>query len=124
MSEKIPNQFEDKESRKLEKIALARELHESNEQFPFPGIHNDVYEKIKMEETEYPGFATPIDELVARCTQEGIKVVLGKNPESGNVFILPAGSDDIENDSLFPRQLLLDAVTSEALQKLIELDTK
>jgi hypothetical protein len=32
-----------------------------------------------------------------------MKVILGKNSESGNVFMLPAQSNDINNDMILPR---------------------
>jgi sugar phosphate isomerase/epimerase len=118
MSELPPNRAEQK---KGEIITLAKELSESSESFPFPGIHPESYAKIKTEEEEYPGCATPIDELLERFANEGMKVVLGAHPESGNVFILPAGSDDIENDNLLPRSLQIDETMDERLKQLIVL---
>lgn len=111
-----------KQEKKREKIAIARELMESKEKFPFSGIVERAYLKIKAEEEEYPGCATPIDTIIERCKNEGIKVVLGAHPESGNVYILPALSNDIENDSLFPKHLLSTNITNEKLKKLISID--
>jgi len=46
-------------------------------------------------------------------------VMLGKNPESGNVYILPRNSDNIEMDSISPRQLQLIEEMDERLKELI-----
>ncbi len=102
-------------------VALAVEIIESREVFPFSGLDSGAYAKIKADEEESPGYATPIDELVKRFEDEGMRVVLGKNPESGNVFILPLQSDDIENDSLFPRHLQISEGMNEKLKELISL---
>lgn len=109
----------EKEQKKGEFIALARELSESHESFPFPGIDQESYAAMKSAEEEFSGYATPIDELIERFENEGIKVSLGEYPESGNVFILPSGSDDIENDSVFPRHLQIDEAMDERLKQLI-----
>ena len=109
--------------KRQEKIALAYELAESRESFPFPGINPDSYERMKADDEEFPGYTTPIDELVKRFQDEGMKVVLGKNPDSGNVFILPQGSNDIESDSIFPRQLRTTDDMDERLSDLILKDS-
>jgi len=121
MIEKSPqNNIENEKDRvKREKIALAKELFESGEIFPFPGLKPGKYEEIKAGEEEFPGFHAPIDELLERFKNEGVKVVLGKFPESGNVFVLPGGSDDIVNDSLFPRHLATDGSIDDRLLSLI-----
>ncbi len=106
-------------SRKKEELELARELSESGEKFPFPGIKSDVYERISADDKEYPGNVTPIDIIIERCKNEGIKVVLGRN---NDVYILPFLSDNIIEDSLLPRHLLHNNVTSENLKKLISFD--
>jgi len=104
------------------KIALARELSEGNETFSFPGITTETYSKIKSLDEEFPGLTTPIDELIRRFESEGIKVVLGETPESGNIYILPSQSNNIEEDGIFPRQLQDDRVTDDRLKKLISMD--
>ena len=109
----------EKERAIMEIIALARELNESKESHPFPGIDAVSYEKLKTDEAEFPGFATPIDELIERFKNEGMKVVLGEHPESGNIFILPAQSNDIENDSIFPKHLQIADSMHEKLRRLI-----
>lgn len=100
-------------------IQLARGLFESQERFPFPGIDPEEYSKAKIAEETYPGYTTPIDELIERFKSEGMKVVLGKHPESGSVFILPAGSEDIEQDSIGPRQLQISEGMDERLKNLV-----
>ncbi|MBI5913337.1 hypothetical protein HY839_02755 [Candidatus Azambacteria bacterium] len=117
MNEAPPDQ-EEKERKKGEIITLARELSESQESFPFPGIESGSYEKLKAADEEFPGFVTPIDELIVRFESEGMKVALGEYPDSGNVFILPSQSNDIEMDSILPRHLRPEA-TDEKLNELI-----
>jgi hypothetical protein len=121
MSEGIPTRSEKEPTKKERIIALALELSEGHEVFPFSSIDPESYSKIKADEEEMPGYATPIDELLERFKREGMKVVLGKNPQSGNVFILPSQSDDIENDSLFPRHIQISEEMNERLKELIAL---
>lgn len=128
MNEKQPNFGERGRERSeiIEKrIALAKELSEQKEKFPFVGIIEEAYIKIKAGEDEFPGFVTPIAQILERCQNEGIKVVVvsGPNAESGNVYIIPSESDDIENNSIFPRHLKVDDTTDERLKKLVELDS-
>ena len=104
------------------KRALVSEIRESQEYFSFPGIDPESYRKMKSVDDEFSGLTTPVDELIKRFNVEGIKVVLGKNPDGCNVFVLPLGSDDIEHDSISPKQLNLDNVTSQKLKELIMLD--
>ncbi|MFZ3043516.1 MAG: hypothetical protein WA058_00160 [Minisyncoccia bacterium] len=90
MSEGMPTRSEKEPTRKEKIIALAMELYESGEVFPFTGIDFESYSRMKSGEEEDPGYTTPIDEIIERLKNEGMKVVLGKNPQSGNVFVLPA----------------------------------
>ncbi len=121
MSEDIPTHSEKEPTRKEKIIALALELHERNEIFPFTGIDSESYAKMKIAEadTEYTDPTTPIDERIERFKNEGMKVVLGKNPQSENVYVLPAGSFDIEIDGISPRQLQLTDEMNEKLKELI-----
>lgn len=105
-------------------LALAEKLQQKQEGFSFSGIDPDSYSKIKADEEKYPGYTTPIDELILRFQTQGIKVALGKNPKSGNVFILPLDSNDIESDSIAPRQLKITADMDEELMKLVMNDRK
>ncbi len=88
-----------------EYIACARELSERKEKFTFPGLNPEYYVQLKSSEVDFPGFTTPIDELIAQLQTSGMKVVSGPNPDSGNIYILPFDSTDISMDSLFPRHL-------------------
>ena len=119
MSEGIPTHSEKEPTRKEKIILLAAELFESNETFPFSGIDPESYSKMKAVEEEDPGYTTPIDEIIERFKNEGIKVVLGKNPQSGNVYVLPAESTNIEMDSISPRQLQINEGMNEKLRELI-----
>lgn len=102
---------------KADYIDLAIELIQHPEAFIFRGIVNSAYAEIKA--TEDPQYATPIDILIERFSRHGMKVVLGKNPQSGNVFILPGDSTGIEMDSLFPRHLQIHDDMDPKLKKLI-----
>jgi|SRR3989344_1834683 len=122
MSEGSPKSLEG--MTKLEYILLAEELSRQVKGFPFPGISREARDKIKAGEEEDPGYATPIDVLLERFQRHGMKVVLGKNPESGNIFILPRDSDDIEQDNLFPKHLDIHDGMDPKLIKLIEASKK
>ncbi len=117
--EKLADQ-ETIQRRKGEYIALAQELVDAKEGFPFPGMNPDSYARRKAQDQEYPGYSTDTDALVARFEAEGMKVVLGSDPKSGTVYILPKGSNSIEDDALFPRQLALSPELTEQLQRLIQ----
>ena len=105
-------------------LALAEKLKQKQEGFPFTGIDSDSYSRIKTDEEKYPGYVTPIDELVSRFQTHGIKIAFGREAKSGNVFILPLDSDDIEKDSIAPRQLKITADMDEELMKLVMGDRK
>lgn len=109
---------------KFEIVPIALELAEVKEGFPFPGMDRKTYASIKADEEEFPGYTTPIDPLLERFRSEGMKVVVGKNIESGNIFILPLQSGDVEHDSIFPRQLDINDNMDERLKKLILLTRK
>ncbi len=115
-----PESPESLEALRAEYLELARELSESKETFPFPGIDPEIYPKIKVAEAEFPGYSTPIDELIVRFEKEGMNVVLGK-PQSLRVYILPASSNDIEQDAIAPRQLEINDQMDEKLKKLIKM---
>lgn len=121
MSEGPPTRSEKEPTRKEKIIALAAELFESGEVFPFTDIDPESYTVLKAAEEEDPGYTTPIDELIERFKNEGMKVMLGKNPQSGNVYIVPAHSTDIEMDSISPKRLQIGEGMSEKLVELIKL---
>ncbi len=116
-------QFEKKNDARDQKVkellALATELRESQEAFPFPGLEAEAYAELKASDEEFSGCVTPIDELIERFRSEGMKVALGAYSESEFVFILPAQSNDLRNDSIYPRYLQISATMDERLKKLI-----
>jgi len=105
-------------------LELVRKINESGENLPFSDIDPEAYLEMKKNYDECPGYTTPIDEIIERCKKEGIKVVIGKYPESGNIFVLPAGSNDIEMDSFASYRLSINAVENEHLRELILLTTE
>lgn len=112
---------EEQNKMRLERyILLAKELSKNVEGFPFPGVEAEAYVKLIEVDKEFPGFTTPTDEIIEKMKKEGIKVALGNHPESGNVYILPLSSDDIDNDSLLPRHLEISDDMDDLLKKLIE----
>lgn len=123
-----PEEADDKEQpSKAERLQLAQELQESGETFSFSGIGSEDYENLKAAESGVPPeLITPIDELIARFKKEGIKVALGKNPDSGNIFVLPgqspADDEDIKENSIFPRHLQITEDMDERLKRLIQTD--
>ena len=123
MSEGVPTHTEKAPTRRETIIALAIELHESQEVFPFPGLDSAAHAKVRADierDADESGYTVAMfDELLERFEKEGMKVVLGKNPKSGNVYILPAQSDDIEMDNLSPKQLQLSEGMNEKLCELI-----
>ncbi|MFZ2501038.1 MAG: hypothetical protein WAW90_03615 [Minisyncoccia bacterium] len=121
MSEGMPTRHEKKPSREERIIALAKELFESQETFPFLGVDPEGYLEMKAGDEEAPGYTTPTDEIIERMKNEGMKIVLGKNPQSGNVYVLPAQSTDIEMDSISPKRLQISEGMNEKLKELIQL---
>lgn len=133
MSLETPNfessQEKPKNLSKQERINLAKELQQRDEAFSFPGVPESIYDELREEEEDLKkllgedAFST-IDELIEQFQSEGMKVMLGKNPDSGNIFIAPAGSSmkDIEKNSLFPRHLRITSDMNEKLKRLIQAD--
>ena len=103
---------------------LIKRISESPAPLPLTALNQDVYKRIKEGEADLPPFITPIDDILDRCKSEGIKVVLGKNPNSGNFFILPAGSNDIEGDSFQHGLLSAVDVENQALKDLLKFSSK
>lgn len=122
---KPPTLIEKEPTKKEKIIALAIELSESHEVFPFPGIDPEAYAKLKADiaadadRSDYDISAPTLDELIERFKNEGMKVTPGKNPKVGNVYIMPMGSTDIQNESLLPKHLLLSDGMDERLKELI-----
>ena len=120
-----PENIEEAEKKKEEMIKIAQELSESWEHFTFFGIEDESYQNLKSEEEEFPGYVTPIDELIERFKKEGMRVVLGDYPE--NVYVMPAqsylgpASNDVPIDGIFIRHLQINEEMNENLKKLIEM---
>ena len=126
MSELPPKNDEDIAKEKIEGLRaeivhLATELAQNPEGFPFPGMDPGEIEARRASDVEYAEFssATPIDQLLLRFQNEGMKVSFGAIPTSANVYVLPRESNNIEADGIFPRQLQIESVADERLRKLI-----
>jgi len=104
---------------KEEIVSLVQEFFEDKEILPFPGIEPEAYQAQKAGDEQYPGYTTPIDEILERFANEGMKITLGDFPKSANVFALPAQSKDIQMDSIPLRHLLIPDAMPENLKKLI-----
>ena len=89
--------------------------------FPFPGIELEEHTKMLATDREFPGYTTPVDTLLDRCRGEGIKVMLGKNQESGNVYIVSAGRSEPYNEDMFifPRHLQINELMDGDLKVLV-----
>ena len=107
------------EQREKKYIALIQELSEVREGFPFPGVSPEYYPELKAVSEEFPEYSTPIDELITKFQTQGMKIILSKDPKSGNVFILPLNSTDVEMDNLSPRHMMITEGMDERLKKLI-----
>jgi hypothetical protein len=112
--------LEEQEKQELEQyILLTEKLSKNLEGFAFPGINEEWYLKLKATDDEYPGYTTPIDEIVSRMKTEGLKVVFSKDLKSANALILPLGSNDPENDMILPGYLEINDGMDESLKALI-----
>lgn len=104
---------------KVQLISLAKDLSKQPEGFPFPGIGEETLEQLRAVDEEDPGYTTPVDEIIEKMEKEGIKIVLGEDPESGNVFVLAQSSKDVGLESLLPRHLDTIPEMDESLRLLI-----
>ena len=122
MNEKFPNPENtlEKKVTKEDCVQLATELVKRPESFPFKGLEDEAYAKIKATDEEYPGFTTPIDELIKKFADHGIKVSFGDDPKSGNIFLVPSNSSDVGNDGLSPKNFKATEDMDPELKKLIE----
>lgn len=123
MPQNDPEQFaqNEKEKRRKRKNFLTRELIDNQVKIDFPGIDHINYQKLKADDEEFPGFVTPIDDLIERMEVEGIRVVFGTNTESGNMVFVPYKSDDIKCDSVLPQHLIITDDMDERIKELIVL---
>ena len=104
-------------------IALAKELSESQESFPFPGIDPEARSLMRATEIEFPDYTTPVDALLDRFRSEGMRVTLGQYPESGNVYIVPAGRSETRNEDMyiFPKHLQINDMMNPKIRSLIQM---
>ena len=104
-------------------VLLAREICERNETYTFSGFKDGFLEKAEAEENEYGLYATPIREVMSRMNEHGMRVVTGKNPSSGNVFIVPgdcgSSNKEIQNDSIQPNNLDINGIEDQQLKAFI-----
>lgn len=105
MSERINFNKESCESKKEKREKDIKRIQEKVEQLDqesldFPGINQKTHKAFKEIDKKYPGYTSPIDKLLERFSLEGMKIILGKYPDSGNVFVLPCDSHNIERDSI------------------------
>ena len=123
--EYIPGYLRDmtKRDEKEELLELLKGLTERQESLPFSGLEEEVYAKMKADEElmkDYPGYVTPIDELLKRFEANGCKVVLtGETTVELNIFIVPADSSDVIMDSVLPGNLKINEGMDPELKKLV-----
>ncbi|MHB1163184.1 MAG: hypothetical protein ACYCZZ_01485 [Minisyncoccota bacterium] len=124
---KPPTPIEKEPTKKEKIIALAIELSESHEVFPFPGIDPEAYAKLKADITadadrsDYDISLPTLDEVVEHLGTQGMKVVLWKNRKgeyTGDVAIMPKQSTD-RDDSILPKHLQITEKMDERLKELI-----
>ena len=101
-----------------EVVALGNEVCERGEIFPFPGVESVAEAKMKAVDEAYPGFTTPTDKILERLTKEGMKLV-PQSKGNGQFFILPAESNNIEDDSIPPEYLVVNDAMNEDLKRFI-----
>lgn len=112
-----------REERKVEAIksglALGEVLSREPEPLVFPGIPQEILDRLLVEDEEYPNLSTPTLTIIARMKSEGMRVSFGDHPDSGNVFVVSSQSKDVENDGLFPRHLQIVPGMPKGLRDLI-----
>lgn len=111
-----------KRDEKEELLELLKGLTERQESFPFSGLEEEVYAKMKADEKlmdEYPGYATPIDDLIKRLEASGCKVVVGGSSDAPTAFIIPGDSTDVDMDSVLPGSLKINEGMDPELKQLV-----
>lgn len=103
-------------------LALAKELSESREKYPFPGIDDASYKILKADQDGIPPeYVLDIDAFIQELKREGMRIVL----EKGRVYVC-VHSDNFEHSVdtvryFFPRHLNPETITDPKLRQLIEL---
>lgn len=125
--EEVSNKEQEKakEARVLQIRELVEKLAKEHEVLPYFPMNTEAYNNTKKDEKDHPEilhFMSPIDDKLKRMQEQGIKIVLSdKNPQSGNVFVLPAESTDILADSIVLKFIDFDDTIPETLKELLAL---
>lgn len=99
---------------------MVKSIIEKNEVFAFEDLEDGVLEKLQAEDEEYPGYATPISELVARFEKEGFRVASGEKGGVVNLRAIPNRiEDDGWKDSVLVRNLKITEGMDSALKAYI-----
>ncbi len=111
-----------KKNLRNEIVTLASIIEKTQEVFPFPGVDPEVYGRLKESEQEFVelGYVTSVDDVITRIQLKGMKISLGKNPDKGEVFILPAEDAEVSSDSLFLHQLQTAGIVGTPLGELMK----
>lgn len=119
----IPTPENERERRVKEYITLGERLANRAEGFPFPGLTDESYRSLKEVAEEFPEYSTPIDELLKKLQDGGMKIdlVIGQKGLA-DIHILPRENADPLMDNLFPRHLQITDDMDEDLKKLIEMN--
>ena len=116
---------EAKERKLADLLELSIEVSERKEAFPFSGLDPEEYAKIKATDEEYPGFSTPVDEMIAKFEEQGMRLALSTfDSQKGNAYIIPGDMEptqkNIEDWGLKPENFEITNDMDESLKKLIE----
>jgi hypothetical protein len=103
-------------------LALARELSESRERFPFPGLDDASCKLLKAEQVGLPSkYVLDIDAFVQELNSAGMRIVL----ERGCVYVcVHSDNFDFGPDTVryfFPRHLNPEAISDPKLKQFVEL---
>lgn len=113
-----------KEQARERLVVVAHELFKSGTVFPFSGIDDDALLRLQEADKEAPpGYITPIEDIVERMKNEGIKIFLGKpeRNDTANVLVIPAKSTDPISDSVLAKNLRIVETGDRRLRELIML---
>ncbi len=111
--------IKDPSERRSELSLNLNERCENGERFPFFGITSEADEILRKENEDLPlEYACDYDELLSRFSDQGFRVVSGKDPLNSEIF--PGDSEEI-NDILRPKHLKVTAGMDPELIELITL---
>ena len=117
--ESLEKRKERKEKLRIDITALATEIIESGETFPFPGLDNETYLKWKQDEEfiDSDFKFTPIDDILEKLKTEGMKISLGKE-QNGGVYVSPVSSTRPQEDGLLLKKIIIDDSIDSRIKKL------